>query len=537
MEVSITLFPSWAFGEMNCEEQSEIEHDTQVPTKEPLKSPSGREYQLQRQPSNSFLTKTCQDCLDNTNTPRRETGSVFSKTPPKHQETLLKKTERLALCLQEIAKPKGKEERLQVFFTLSAQGRNISQEKSVPTPREKGESLPQEMFQDTIPEHKPCFSAKQSIPKKEFGVMMRTAYFVTLQLKGHVQVQTPRPLDPKQKKDALEQKANVIRQKEQWYAHLYKTPHNYLEREKEREQRQHREQEEEESSSVTPVEKRILWDRKVTYQASPANRGNKPVLRRPRMGIFAIYYLLTKLGLISDGCSHQETRENIRLNAEETEKTHKKRLEELKETIKKEKSTKRWSVSTKIFSWFTTFMGIITGLALIASGVGVVAGAMLLTAGLLTLSNQILQLTGAWQKIAEKLPSDDPAKKRAIILWMQIGITVLALILSGAGIVCGGHTQVFEAMNASSMLMGGVIIMAYGTTSIGEGVSSYQYCNHTAKMREHMVKLAHLKHKREDLQEKAEYSVTRIEQLFEDLAKALEFEIDLFRADQSIMKG
>lgn len=263
---------------------------------------------------------------------------------------------------------------------------------------------------------------------------------------------------------------------------------------------------------------------------------HKPVLERPRLGIFALYYILTKVGLISDARSHFETKQTIQLNEEETLKTHKERIEELKKVIKNEKSTKRWSIGVQVFSWFTSFLGIMTGVALIMTGVGAVAGALLMVAGLITVTNQIMQLTGAWRKLAEKLPGDDPQKKQKAILWMQIGITVLCFILSGAGVVFGGLNAVKEASQASSLVMGGVIMMGYGTTNLGEGISNYLYRNRLAQIRKHMIKLEQLKNDRKDLQEKVEHSVSRIEQLFEELAHALEFEVELFKCNQKVIR-
>ena len=263
------------------------------------------------------------------------------------------------------------------------------------------------------------------------------------------------------------------------------------------------------------------------------NSPDKPLLVRPRMGIYALYYILTKIGLISDSRSHFDAKQQIRINREETDKTHVERLAEMKMAIDEEKSTKRWGVATQVFSWFTSFMGIMTGIALIMTGVGAVAGALLLCAGLIMVTNQLMQLTGAWEKIAEALPGD-PEKKRSTIMWMQLGITVLCFLLSGAGVVFGGFSAVKQAMEASQMVMGGVIMMGYGTTSFGEGVSNYKHRNRMAKIRQHQLKLAELKHRREDLQEMIEASMTRLEQLFEDLTRLLEFETELFRADQRV---
>ncbi len=208
---------------------------------------------------------------------------------------------------------------------------------------------------------------------------------------------------------------------------------------------------------------------------------------------------------------------------------------ELKKALKEAKTNKRWSVATQVMSWFMTFTGIFTGIALIMTGVGAVAGALLVAGGLISLTNQIMQLTGAWRKIAEALPGDDHEKKAATIMWMQIGITVLAFLLSGAGVVFGGGPSAVKgAMALSQMATGGVMLMGVGTTQIGEGITSYLHKSRLAEIRKHMRKLAILKHQREDLQHKVEESVSRIEQLFQDLARTLDFELELFRADQRV---
>ncbi len=263
---------------------------------------------------------------------------------------------------------------------------------------------------------------------------------------------------------------------------------------------------------------------------------NRPVLEPPRIGVFALYYVLTKLGIISDASSHWESKEDMRLNQEETDALHKKRLDEMRQAIEKEAATKRWGIATKVFSWMTSLMSIITGIALIVTGVGAVAGAMLLTAGVLTLSNQLLEVTGGWQKIAKALPGDDAERKRAIIMWMQIGITVLCLILAGAGVVFGGYALVGEATQNFMACFGGVVMLGHGVGHIGEGISHFLHKEHTAEGRKQSMRLAQLRHKREDLMEKNQHGIERMKQLFEALIKSLEYDADNFRVSQNLYR-
>ncbi len=280
--------------------------------------------------------------------------------------------------------------------------------------------------------------------------------------------------------------------------------------------------------------KKVTWSasRQHTYHYQKPSK--RPELEPPRLGIFALYYILSKLGILSDAASHWEAKEDIQKNQEELDKLHKLRLEEMQKAIKSEDKTKRWSISTQIFSWMGSFMAIITGVTMIMSGVGAIAGAMILTSGLFMLTNHILMITGGWDKICDKLPGDDKQKKKAVVTWMQIGITVLCLILSGAGGIFGGFGAVGEAMQHFQAVFGGIMMLAGGISSIGQGVTTYQHRNRMAEGLRYKRKMEQLKHKQEDLFEKAHAGVDRIHQLFKELSRALDFEAELFRADQMV---
>lgn len=269
-----------------------------------------------------------------------------------------------------------------------------------------------------------------------------------------------------------------------------------------------------------------------THTYSYKQSDDRPTLAPPRMGIFALYYILTKLGIISDATSHWETKKDIQDNQEALDLLHKERLAQLKKAAESENKSKRWGISTQIFSWMGSFTAIIAGVAMIMSGAGAVAGAMIMVSGLFALTNHIMMVTGGWDKICDRLPGDDPKKKKAIISWMQIGITVLCLALSVGGAYFGGFSVAGDAMSHFQAVFGGVMMFAGGISSIGQGITSYQYRDRLAESLKHKRKIEHRKHRQDDLYEKAEAGVERMKLLFKELSKSLDFEAELFRADQ-----
>lgn len=270
--------------------------------------------------------------------------------------------------------------------------------------------------------------------------------------------------------------------------------------------------------------------------SSSFQKNKKPKLTPPKPGVFALYYILTKIGIASDGASNFSYKQEIELVDSQTTTAHQKRLKEMQEALKKEEENARWATATKVFSWIGSIIGVIGGVLLIATGVGAVAGAMLIVGGLIQLTNEILALTGGWHKIAEMLPGDDPEKKRAVLSWIQIGITVLCLILSAAGAIWGGFSNFGRAIQTAMGLFQAVAATGRGITIIGEGLTSFMYYDKLGNVKKYDVKLAKLKHNRQDLLEKVGWGVDRLEQLFEDLARALEFEVEIFRADQLLYR-
>ncbi len=267
-----------------------------------------------------------------------------------------------------------------------------------------------------------------------------------------------------------------------------------------------------------------------------AAKPRKPDLIPPKMGVFALYYVLTKMGIQSDGASNFSYKKEIEQVDGQVTETHKKRLAELKEAINKESESTRWGVASKIFSWMASFIGMISGAVLIATGVGVVAGSMMIIGGMIQITNQILEMSGGWQKIAELLPGEDTEKKGAVVAWMQIGVAVLSLILAGVGAIWGGYANFGEAASTATALMSSIATMGHGITTIGQGINVFMFKDKLGDIKQFELRLAQLKHMRQDLMEKVEWGIDRLEKLFEDLAKALEFDEELFYADQMLYR-
>lgn len=326
---------------------------------------------------------------------------------------------------------------------------------------------------------------------------------------------------------------------------FWETRYHQREREKEKEGRQHHQQQGDEQEqknkkqrdgiAISGTKKTLLAarDESSDKKTSPPKR---PELDPPKVGIFALYYILTKMGISSDGASNFAYKKEIEKVELETTEAHKKRLDEMKVALEKEKAAARWGIALKIFSWIGSFIAMIAGVALIATGVGAVAGAMLITAGVIQVTSQLLEITGAWHKIAAILPGDNPERKKAIVMWMQMGIAVLCLILSGVSIIWGGYSSFGEAMQSAMSLIGGIAAVGQGVTTIGGGIMSFMYKDKISHVKRYELRLAQLKHLRQDLMEKVEGGVDRLEQLFEDLSRLLDFEVELSKADQSIYR-
>ncbi len=72
-------------------------------------------------------------------------------------------------------------------------------------------------------------------------------------------------------------------------------------------------------------------------QGAPVVSHKKPQLTSPKLGIYALYYILTKIGILSESSSTFTYKNEITELDRETTETHQKRLREIKKAIDKEK--------------------------------------------------------------------------------------------------------------------------------------------------------------------------------------------------------
>lgn len=258
----------------------------------------------------------------------------------------------------------------------------------------------------------------------------------------------------------------------------------------------------------------------------------KPFLEPPKIGVFALYYILDKMGIYSESTSYYQYKQEVETNEKDRTAAHQQMMSEMQKALDKEKQSARWGVALKVFSWMTSMTSILSGAVMIATGVGAVAGAILLVGGVISITNQIMEMTRGWEKVAEILPGDDMEKKRALVTWMQLGIAVLCLILAGAGVVFGGFGAVQGALSAASNFISGVAMVATGAITIGKGVEDYHYKYRLSDAKKHEINLVRLKHQRHDLIEKMEDSPDRLLNYYESLARNLGFLEEMNRAYQ-----
>lgn len=347
----------------------------------------------------------------------------------------------------------------------------------------------------------------------------------------------PEPTSPTHKMGGLEKRGEGLPFRH--YETTFWWTHRHQQREREGRQQGGREQD-----SQDPDQKREKERGAKTEAVAGAERGKafsarppqlrpgrgvaKPCLEKPKVALFPLYYLLMKMGIFSDYSSSSFDRQEMQAIQEESSRAHTKRLEQIKEAMEKERAAARWGIMYKVMSWIGSLLGVLSGIALIATGAGAVAGALLVVGGIVQITNQLLEVTGGWQKIAELLPGDDVERKRAVLSWMQIGIAVLCLIFSGVGIIWGGFASVSEAMQIANTCFGAIVAMGQGVTSIGSGVTQFLFSQDMGAVTHYDKIVAEWKQKRQDVMERLENSTERLQRLFEDVARALGFEAELY---------
>lgn len=258
----------------------------------------------------------------------------------------------------------------------------------------------------------------------------------------------------------------------------------------------------------------------VEEQTGSSEKVRKPFLSPPPTCFF-LCVEIEKIELTSQMDTLTEGKQEVEALDKETTAAHKKMMDEWRKAIEKEKAAHNWSVAVQVFSWIGSFIGIISGAILIATGVGVVAGSLLITAGVIAISNQIMEVAGGWKAVKEALPGENEEQKEAVIAWMQMGIALLCLALSGAGIFCGGYKPFGEGMQIAMNLIGGTATAGAGASSIGKALNQFFFKDAEGEAKKYECILAELKHEREDVMEKIDDIPDHLERIFEYFAKNL----------------
>ncbi|WP_201456245.1 hypothetical protein [Chlamydia sp. 17-3921] len=153
-----------------------------------------------------------------------------------------------------------------------------------------------------------------------------------------------------------------------------------------------------------------------------------PIIPLPTLGIFTLSYLLTKQGILSDFSSYAYHKHSIDSTQQELDMLHEERLAQIKESIAKEESIKRWGSLSTIIGWISPLIAIGVGASAILSGGGVFAF-LALFSGLIALVIAILT-TMDRNPLEKLIPIKDRKTKQKVLNWLIIGLSILALGLS-----------------------------------------------------------------------------------------------------------
>lgn len=269
------------------------------------------------------------------------------------------------------------------------------------------------------------------------------------------------------------------------------------------------------------------------YDLNKKQITNPPKIPLPTIGIFALYYILTKQGIITDQTAYATYKQEIETTHFEISNTYEKRLKIIRDNIEKEQAMARWGVLSKLISWLISFIASVTACILIASGVGAIMGAVILSAGLFSLTNSILEITGGWSKIADLLPTKNASLKKKALGIIKISIGIISLILSLISIIWGGYSQALRSLQSITQAATGILISGLGICIIGESISAHNFYYGIANLKETERNLEKLYFKRKDLMEKADWDLDHLEKLFEDLSYALDLQKETASIDNS----
>jgi hypothetical protein len=271
-------------------------------------------------------------------------------------------------------------------------------------------------------------------------------------------------------------------------------------------------------NSVIPMQKKVVGG---------------PQLPLPRLGMIPTYYVLTKIGIISDATGLQSNKEEMDVLNEERDKLHKERMQELTKAQKDALAKKRWGVAMQIMHWLIAFTGLITGIGLLISGTAVLAGSLMLAGGVLAVTNQIMNATGVWDKIVEKLPGQDPEKKRAVVMWMQVGISILAMVLMSGASMFGGFSKTFQIMGTITSMQSAGLTIGHSICMLGMSLTQSKHKARLAEVKGRELLQKKNENRHQDVMDDVKRQQEVHEQLMESLAKWLETQQRDFHATQA----
>lgn len=262
-------------------------------------------------------------------------------------------------------------------------------------------------------------------------------------------------------------------------------------------------------------------------------RSTPPKIPLPTIGIFALYYILTKQGIISDQTAYSTYKQEIETTHQEISQTYEKRLQIIRENIEKEQAMARWGVFGKFISWLMSFIAVVTACILIVSGIGAIMGAVILAAGLFSLTNSILEITNGWSKIGELLPIKNADARRKALGIIKMSAGIISLVLSIITIIWGGYSHALRALQSVTQAITGALTTGLGICIIGESVSAHSFYYGLADLKDTERNLEKLYFKRKDLMEKSSWDLDHLEKLFEDISYALDLHKETAMIDNS----
>lgn len=246
-----------------------------------------------------------------------------------------------------------------------------------------------------------------------------------------------------------------------------------------------------------------------------------PLLSLPQMGIVCLYYILTKLNIVSEALSQEGLQQQIKEVDYAMTERKKMRLKDMEKAIFAEKSVKNWGIGTRMTSWLASFAALLGGISLIASGGGALVGGILVALGVINITSEVLEITDGWKKIAEEIGGDDPVKTRAMIMWIQIGIAIISFVLMGTSAIFGGITPLKDACTTASGFFTAVASIGVGVVLIGKALAEKKYYNYMAAIKQHDFYIEQYRHEKENLMTASTEGMENIQSSFEDLARAL----------------